>query len=112
MVRVRSLRVQLVGAMVLPLSCDVTVDKLLPLSGSQFRSASPLAVQSHLPEAHAVLVTPHLLTFLQGFLPLSLLGKLLFITQNPSYYLSAAFLGVFHQSLQALYFLLTLGLGW
>ena len=54
MVRVRRLRGQIwLEPMVLPLIRSVTVGKLLTLSGYQFLSAGPSAVQSQLLEACA-----------------------------------------------------------
>lgn len=92
MVTVRKLRVQ---SLLEPLVCCVTVGKLLPLSGPQFHMLAPQLCRVNL--WRRVQVKPHQ-TFspaCKAFLPLSLPGKLAFISQTPAInHLPVAFLGV------------------
>lgn len=91
---------------VLPITCCVMVGELLPFSGFRAtlcimgNSVSPWAPQSQLLEvcgkassAGSAPTTPSYLPA-RFFCHFRLPGKLLFISQNPSYHLLAAFPGI------------------
>lgn len=91
MATVRKLREQ---SWLEPLICCVTVGKLLPLSGPQFHMLASQLCRVNL--WRLVQVKPHQTFSLacKAFLPLSLPGKLAFISQTPAInHLPVAFLG-------------------